>query len=507
MATESLHNNPSKPDYWHPYYREIEPTLEYLKDMYEGRRRWIGDDWTIVDSEKALRYLPKAKSQDNASYLEQLSQSVFVRFFRDAIEKDIASLLTDFDLTESADWFEDFTDNVDLLGNDLKSFIKQWVCMAVRDGSSFVLVDRPNLEQPPYFLLLERSQIINWRFDGSELDLVVYKQDELKPDGDFGLSEWETYTVLRRGGDYQIYERQKRKSFQINTRADEILNVDLKLVREGRYGLQEIPLIGLSLNSHTPFTATPPLVDFADLNLAHYQVWSGYRTTINYLEPTLLAKEQQPFAADEPSQQKALTVGARVTLWNLDAGWMEPTGTGVLPKKDCLALLETTMQKMVVSFFSGGATKTATEVELDAAQSEATLSGYAVQLESAVQSLFSIFAEYEGLMLEDAGAIAVNKSLLKTTTQMTLEQLNNSVAMGQMSLPFMYEILYRSDSLPKGISWEMVEDELERLGQIDDGERTTEPGEISDDDSTDERTTITGDRQRDGTGYEDSGES
>jgi hypothetical protein len=135
------------------------------------------------------------------------------------------------------------------------------------------------------------------------------------------------------------------------------------------------------------------------------------------------------------------------------------------------------------------------------------LSGYAVQLESAVQSLFSIFAEYEGLMLEDAGAIAVNKSLLKTTTQMTLEQLNNSVAMGQMSLPFMYEILYRSDSLPKGISWEMVEDELERLGQTENGENDTEPREVSDDDSTDERTAIAGDRQRDGTGYEDSGES
>lgn len=494
MATEALHNNPSKPDYWHPYYREIEPTLEYLKDMYEGRRRWIGDDWVIVDSEKALRYLPKAKSQDNVSYLEQLSQSVFVRFFRDAIEKDIASLLTDFDLTEPAYWFEDFEDNVDLLGNDLKSFIKQWVSLSVRDGSAFVLVDRPNLDQPPYFLLLERSQIINWRFDGSDLDLIVYRQDELKPDGDFGLTEWESYTVLRRGGDYQIYERQKRKSFDTKAHLDEVLNGDITLTREGRFGLTEIPLVGLSLNSHTPFTATPPLVDFADLNLAHYQVWSGYRTTINYLEPTLLAKELQPYAPDEPSQQKALTVGARVTLWNLDAGWMEPTGTGVLPKKDCLALIEATMQKMVVSFFSGGATKTATEVELDAAQSEATLSGYALQLESAVQSLFSIFAEYEGLFFEDTGTIAVNKSLLKTTTPMTLEQLANLVSMGQMSLDFLYKILYNSDSLPKGITWDMIEDELEKMGMTNDGETEADTEEIQDSDPTDEQFTTDGDR-------------
>lgn len=490
MATEALHNNPSKPDYWHPYYREIEPTLEYLKDMYEGRRRWIGDDWSIVDSEKALRYLPKAKSQDNASYLEQLSQSVFVRFFRDAIEKDIASLLTDFDLTEDADWFENYAENVDLLGNNLNSFVKQWVALSVRDGSAFVLVDRPNLEQPPYFLLLERSQIVNWRFDGSDLDLVVYRQDELKPSGDFGLTEWESYTVLRRGGSYQIYERQKRKSFDINSRADEILSSDMELTREGTYGLREIPLVGLSLNSHIPFTATPPLVDFADLNLAHYQVWSGYRTTINYLEPTLLAKELQSYPPDEPSQQKFLTVGARVTLWNLDAEWMEPTGTGVFPKKDCLALIEATMQKMVVSFFSGGATKTATEVELDAAQSEATLSGYAVQLESAVQSLLSIFAEYEGLSLEDAGAIAVNKSLLKTTTPMTLEQLGNLVSMGQMSLEFMYKVLYNSDSLPKGVAWEMIEDELERLGattdEQTDSNNTEDTGEIQDTDTADE---------------------
>lgn len=503
MTTEALHNNPNKADYWHPYYREIEPTLEYLKDMYEGRRRWISDDSEIVDSEKAIRYLPKAKSQDGVSYLEQLSQSVFIRYFRDAIEKDISSLLTDFDLTESADWFEDFVDNVDLLGNDLKSFIKQWVCLAIRDGSAFVLVDRQNIDQRPYFLLLERYQVINWRYEENELELAVYQQDEFKPNGDFGLTEWETYTVLKRDGTYQVYEKQKKLGFDLNTRANEILNGDIELVREGTYEVSKIPLIGLSFNSNTPFFATPPLVDLADLNLAHYQVWSGYRTTINYLEPTLLAKETQPYAPDEPSQQKALTVGARVTLWNIDASWMEPSGTGVLPKKDCLAMLETSMQKMVVSFFSGGATKTATEVELDAAQSEATLSGYAVQLESAVQSLFSIFAEYEGLFLEDTGSIAINKSLLKTTTPMTLEQLGGMVSMGQMSLSFMYEILYRSDSLPKGITWDMVEDELERLGSIEN----ESPEKVSTEDFTNDPNSVVGDRQRDGAGYEDSGDS
>jgi hypothetical protein len=475
------HANPSQPDYWHPFYRELEPTLEYLKDMWVGRRRWIDDDGTIADSEKAYYYLPQAEAQEDDQYIKQLRASVFIRFFRAAIEKDFSGLLVDYQLEDGKD-IENYIDNIDLAGNSLQVFLKTAAAYALRDGSSFILVDMPKAdpeaksladikesEKRPYLVLFERDQVVNWRHTMTEgglvLSMVVLKQTVFKPDGDFGLKEFDVYRVLHADGKYEVYESEKSDAGdRLNPQSDDAGD-NLKKVDSGQFEAKGIPLVGLSLTCSDPFTADPPLLDFADLNLDHFRVRSGYRVTLDYMEPTLLAKEIQQFAMDENGTNKKISVGANSTVWNLeDLRWIEPAGGGIGPKERCLAMLEQQMEKMTVSFFTGGAiAKTATEVELDAAQAESALGGYAHHLESAVETIFRYWADYMGKDPDKAPYIVVNKALLKPPTAWTVRDISEMMATGQMTLELGYRIMQELQLLPEGIDQKDIDTELQKI--------------------------------------------
>ena len=478
------HANPSNPDYWHPYYRHIEPTLEYLKDIWEGRRRWISDDGTIEDSDKAYYYLPQAEAQEDDQYIRQLRASVLVRYFRAAIEKDFAGLLSDYELVNGKD-IENYLNNVDLAGNSLKVFLKMAIAYALRDGSSFVLVDMPvadkeakslaqvqESEKRPYMVLYQRDQVVNWQHTMTEggmvLSMVVLKQKIFKPDGDFGVKEYVQYRVLRGDGKYEVYESEiNDASDKVNPASDDV-GENLEKVDSGTFDIKGIPLIGLSLTCNNPFEAEPPLLDFADLNLDHYRVRSGYRQTLDYMEPTLFAKEKEQFSVDENATNKQISVGANSTIWNLeDLRWIEPSGGGIAPKERCLATLEMQMMQMTVSFFTGGqVAKTATEVELDAAQAESALAGYAYQLESAVQTMFKYWLEYMGKEVKDdknAPSIVVNKDLLKPPTQWTIKDISEMVGTGLMTIDLAYQIMLSLNLLPEDIDRKDIEAELQKI--------------------------------------------
>lgn len=477
-----LHSNPESPDYWHPLYRDIEPTLVYLNDMYYGRRSWIDDEGLIVDSDKACYYLPKAEAQTDEQYVRQLRASVFRCFFREAIEKDFAPMLMDFDLNRKAKEFEEYFSDVDLLGNSLRVFLRQMVAKALCFGSAFCLVDMPRADfgeemtladtlgksVRPYFIAYDRSQVINWRWvtldSGPVLDMVVLKEEITKPEGTFGHKAYERYRVLHRDGRYQVYETEKVEDLLLFGENSDY-NTSLDLVDEGRFDAEGIPLVGLSLTGSDPFTADFPLIEMADLTLDYYRVRSGYRVTLDYMEPTLFAKEQQDFSMNESKVGQSLNVGANSVLWNLeDVRWIEPEGGGILPKERCLERLEKQIDEMTISFFTGGAVaKTATEVRLDAAQSESTLADYAYHLESVVATMLKHFQSYLGLPVDGEATIVVNKALLKPPAAWTPRDILDWISMGAMSQELGYRIMHELNLLPEGITFREIDAELKKL--------------------------------------------
>lgn len=483
-ASHEVHNDPTQPDYWHPHYKQVYYTLEYVKDMYYGRRRWINDRGDILDTVKAHYYLPKAEAQKDDQYVKQVRSSIFRRFFREAIEKDFASMLVDFQLTQQASEFEQYFEDVDLLGNSLRVFVKKMVAMALRDGSSFCLVDMPKedegvvtladareSERRPYFVFYERSQVVNWRTVNTDygpvLDMVVLREEITKQEGEFGHEQYERYRVIRANGTYEVYEAKSAIYDNIFNPRAEATNVVLERVDSGTFDAEGIPLVGLSLTSSDPFTADFPLIEMADLTLDYYRVRSGYRTTLDYMEPTLHVNEMQDFAMNESSGDKQVKVGANAVIWNMDTvEWVEPVGGGISPKERCLKEIEKQIDEMTVAFFTGGhVMRTATEARLDAAQSEATLGDYAYHLESVVREMFRHFAAYNGTDPAAAGGIAVNKALLKPLAAWTPRDILDWISEGAMRQELGYRIMHELNLLPEGITLDEISQEVEWVEQ------------------------------------------
>lgn len=481
-----LHTNPNQVDYWHPTYSANEATLEYLRDMFEGRRRWLSDDGRILDASKASHYLPQAEAQDDDLYLAQLKKAVFPYFLKDVVTKDIAGVLLNFALDENgAKLMEEYESNVDLIGSSLREFVKGFVVAAIRDGAAFVLVDKGSRinegdrrqtladkntkKDQPYLVLYERCDVINWRRelkeDGAALSMVVLRELATKPDGDFGHKQFERYRVLKADGTYDIYEREIDSGDETNPRDGSSGKEFIKA--SGTYDLAGIPLVGLSFGGKDPFTAGFPVIEVADLTLDYYRVRSGYRTTLDYMEPTLFAKDQQNLDPTQPKTSKHVKVGANAVIWDLeDVRWIEPSGGGITPKERCLERLERAVEKHAIAFFSGGAPKTATEVSLDASQSESTISGYSAALESAIQEIFKFFADYLGQATDNAGGIVVNKDILKPTHQWNSVEVLEWVTQGAMPLSLAYRILKEHNQLPEGLTEAELQDYLSEVGGV-----------------------------------------
>lgn len=463
------HNNPEQADYWHPHYAEIEPTLEYLKDMYIGSRRWLSDDGVIKDAEKASYYLPKASAQEPEEYLAQVRMSIFSMFFQDAIKKDIAGALLDFELTDQAkELIGPYVDNVDMQGTSLYVFIQNLVSAAIRDGSAFVFVDKAPVPEGsvttladarsannrPYLVLYERCEVPNWRRAEEaprHIEMIALRETVMIGDGKFGQAEKERYRYLYADGKYEVYESDSQAS---SSPKSQDTPDTLKLITSGEYDANMFPVVALSFGGTDPFYADFPLIEVADLTLDHYRVRSGYRTTLSFMDPTLVAKEPQSFAADESAQSKKVKVGANSVIWNLDMDWLEPRGGGIEPKERCLNRIEAKIEKKTLAFYSGAAPKTATEVELDAAQSESTLGTFASRLESTVAEIFKIFADYLGASTDDAGSIVVNREIVNKKTPWTPQVTLEWLGQGVMPLELGYRILRETDGFPQSITEE-----------------------------------------------------
>jgi hypothetical protein len=458
-----ISNDENKPNYAHPFYLEILPNLSKVNDIYQGITAWFYNG-QIIDTDKAVLYLPPNTAEETDIYISRLRRSRFERVFRDAIKKDYSGLLTQISFNEIPNSFEENQNNIDLLGNNTTIFFKNCDELALRDGSCFILVEYPKItntihysladkqSKRPYLVVIERKNLINWTIeyvDGeARFTFAVIVEKHWENKGLFGKELVTYYRVLRQN-EYQIY---KTKVFKSSEKSEVIF----ELIEEGITGLNYIPLVGYSLTDSSPTEADFPLLDLADLNIELYQVHSEKREMIHHTVPTLQINERDDYYTNSDSQKRAI-IGPQSILWNVDAKWIEPSGNGIEPTQKEEAILRESINEKTLGFLSGNfVPKTATEVELDSVQSSANLKGLAEHKESIVNTILKYWSLYDGFDYKD-GSVSVNKELIKPPTQWTVDEVINAVAQGFISQDFGMLILQRS-----GLLEHFSEDEIRR---------------------------------------------
>ncbi len=478
-----LNLDPNYPDYEHPFYQEISATLVEVHDLWTGKDAWFKNG-EMLNKDKCRRYLPKEKHELDYQYNMRLERSRYENRFRETIEKEFTGLLTQFEVVDASESLERNQKNIDLRGNDLKTFLKAADCLALRDGVCFVYIDyqqwseeitREDIRQAqnrrPFLVLYPRHQVINWRvhYDKGEeqFDLLVIKEFAYTNQGDYGQELEERYRILRPGS-FEVVKILNENGKKIvvpvlDDRGNPLM---------GKTSLDKIPIVPYSLTSTDGVSCTHfPLKDIADLCLELYRLHSDKLENLhkcNIPVPTFHEKEGYNFKGEDNAQKEAV-IGYNTAYWNVELKWVEPEGKAIAATQEECKNVHDAIDAKTLAFLSGSQiSRTATEAVLNSTQARSNFAGLASQKESAVERIFAFFDEYESNINSKTSTIKVDPNLIDVVSNLSHKDLLESQLTGVFSKEFVLRRLSESKAFGRYLTEEEVMEELEKSGEANE---------------------------------------
>lgn len=407
------------PNYEHEDYRYLAPALRRLLDCYEGLYG------------RKSEYLPKAGVEPEKAYESRLERSVFNNKLRPIVDAN-AGLLTAFDVAGMPPSLAAAEDDVDNHGSDLKSFCYNANRMGLRDGSCYVLTQQEPLPEGrtrtraddianprrPYWKLLDRRNVLNWRVEyvagAPVLQMVVLQMSEQVPDGAFGLKSEPRYHVLslvEGGVQTQVYAIGEK---------GELIEVEPPSLAP----IPRIPLVAYP-DPAKPFSRhLPEFAKLSDLNIKLFREESTlgniqYRVNA----PTFWRRSRLPVQPMEGEAGRPVFVAGEnyvIELMSADdihgpdeVGVLEISGEGIAALQQSVNETKADIESESLGFISGARVeRTATETYLSSAQITAGLNGKARQMSAALRRMVEDWCMFTG---EDASSfeVSMDQSLLE----------------------------------------------------------------------------------------------
>ncbi|XHX80958.1 MAG: DUF4055 domain-containing protein [Stenomitos frigidus ULC029] len=456
-------DNPDLPSYQHPSYRAVLPALIMIQDLWQGQWSWM-QNGAVTALDVAKKYLPQEEKETDASYKARLLRSPFDNYLKDAIV-GFSGLLSTLLVGETViDSVKENIQDVDLTGSNLATFWSYCTESALKHGCTSVLTEYPQdpldeegnpiiqdleiereIRLRPYFCHIERYDILNWKrhFEHGKmiLDVVVIRETVSEPLGIFGLTEVTQYRVLEPGAFsvWRIYEDDLGLPMAVIHESG--LMLDAK-----KAPLPVIPLTLFSVTEADPFSAMPPFLDLLALNIRHFQSTSDYYEILRLCNlpvpvrtgvvvPGQVDFSNVPDAVIGPRSMIDVPIGG-------DFAFAEPSGATVEATRNSIKDLEDAIERKTLAFVGNGeAARTATEVSLKSAQTQATLQNMGVLKESAIEEALKHWALYLG-MTEGGGTIECVKDVLTGPFDaQKIQALSALVTATQLDLETFLELL------------------------------------------------------------------
>lgn len=401
-------DNPDLPSFQHPYYNQMQSDLLLVQHL-----------WDDLKNCKAA-YIPQEECESDRAYQNRLGRVQFDNRFTPAI-RGHAGLLSSFTLAEVSQSIQDAEDNVDFQGNDLTTCSAELDEKVLRDGAAALLVEFPKedpsiksnadlikLQRRPYLVVVDRRNILNWEIGNKNgvpfINQVTIRETRLERVGLFGCEEKTYYRMLVPGG-YSVWQLQYIEG-----------NWTKVLIEQGETSLNEVPLIWYAVTEATLFQASLPFINLARLNIEHLQKRSSLNEVLHKCNlPVPVRKGLIKSLAELLKGVAKLVIGPNSVVdipADGDFYFAEPAGTAIAATQTDIIKLEGSMDRVSLAFLSGGeAQKTATEVVVDSAQTQASLKKMARRKESVCNRAFKIWGEYMGE--SKPGKLQVNESVLQ----------------------------------------------------------------------------------------------
>jgi hypothetical protein len=438
---------------------------------------------TLLGGTEAMRcageaYLPKHQEETDTGYQERLQSAVLLNMVEQTLDtlsgKPFSEPIKLNDDVPAAIQ-ERILDDVDLQGNNLDVFARQWFREGMAKAFAHVLIDFPRPAprgdgQPrtladdrreglrPYWVLIKpecllfaRSEVIN----GVEVLQHVRIMEHYTVQDGFAEVTKRRIRVLE-PGIVQLWEpKPSKKQGQ-----DE----EWEMVDEWATGLTYVPLVTFYADRDGLMCGKPPLLDLAWLNVAHWQSSADQRHILTVSRFPILACSGASGEDSDP-----VVVGPNKVLYNPDPHgrfyYVEHTGAAISAGRTDLQDLEQQMAGYGAEFLKKRpGDQTATARALDSAEASSDLAAMIGLFEDAVAQALDITAEWMRLGVTGGTVELVKDFELEEQDAIGIQELREARKSRDISRKAYLNALRLRGILPEDYDedadWELIQQEI-----------------------------------------------
>ena len=408
-------DDPDSPETPHPSRAKMANDWKTCRDLFEGQRAVV---------EAGTRYLPRHPAEDREDYNHRLQHAEFFNAFKRTIIAGVG-LLTQNPPKLSDDAPEDFIaewENIDGAGTKGDVFVGRLCTDGTQTGLAGILVDYPTVSAPqllssddearrglrPYWVRVCAEQFWSWRFTkvGGQtvLTQLVLREVVERPYGQFGTAFVTQFRVFRRPS-FDTFDSNGVAITALSDRVEwEVWEKESSnkpaVKKDGgvMQGIDEIPFAPLVVgNDAEGFECTPPLMDLAWCNLAHYRVLTDRR---NLEHVGCVPQPVRTGYKDSSEETSGVTKIGPNTLMDLPKGadfkFAEITGASFEPTEKDIEKLEKRMGALGMAFLSPDtrAAETAEAKRIDSTAQNASLSTVATAVQDCLNNAARLHAKF-----------------------------------------------------------------------------------------------------------------
>lgn len=451
-------------------YDAMAPLWKICRDVSGGTQKM---------REAGTEYLPKNAGEKEESYQKRLKRTVLFNAYRKTREGMTGMVFRkEPSLSDGVEEnIKEHLKNVDLAGTDLNSFALRTFDEALNTGLFHVVVDYPttggvrNREEEiranirPYWIGVRPENLVSWRSEIINGQVVllqaVIREETVAPDGEFGEQ-----CVVR----YRVWT-------PMIWRLLEVQNEDGKekivQVQSGAHSLGLVPLVTLNFNPDGFMSATPPLLNLAEQNIAHWQATADHKNLLHIVSIAALVLKGR--TKDQMEKDIIWSMESTIDIpKDGDAFFLEHEGKALNATSQELKDTEERMARMGLSMIAEGDVDIkATKLRFDKVESDSLLARFAKELDRGINQCLEIHAKW--LKLESGGSYATNKDFqAQALSADEVNRLSEMVSSGKLSLETMWELLVTGEWLPENFDHEEEQRRIDRegdgsLGDLEDG--------------------------------------
>ena len=451
----------------HKDYQRMLPKWQRCRDCVSGQD-------AIHDAGET--YLPRLTDQSDDDYKAYKNRAQFYNCFWRTVAALSGMMFRKNPIVECSDNIAEMLNDVNLSNITFDVFAYQIAIEIMTTGRVGVLIDYPNqsvqgmtladasrLNLRPTMQQYRAETVINWRTarinNVNKLTLLVLTEDLITIEDDGFIEKYETvYRVLD-----LIDNKYRVRLFRVNDKKEnEQIGEDLFPLMNGK-PLDFIPFIFIGIDDTTPSVDEPPLIDLADVNIAHYRLDADHKHGLHFTGlPTPVISGYTP-----PEGSSDLYIGS-TAAWvfpdpNAKASYLEFAGQGLSAIKEEKASLENQMAILGARLLASEkkATETSQTAQIHRAGESSVLSAIANTISSGLTWALNVFSQWGGS--QDECSVEINTEFMPP--EVSPQELTAWLQAWQSGAPGfsdqgLFDLLQKRELIASGVT---LEDEQERI--------------------------------------------